>query len=317
MWSEPVSVLIPAFNEAGCITSVIRDVRAVLRDLPHEIIIIDDGSRDETATMAAAEGVRVLRHKRNRGYGASLKTGILAAKNEAIIIMDADGTYPAERIPDLVAALRDVDMVVGMRAKTNMPWNRRPAKWILRLLAQHITSQTIPDLNSGMRAFRRKLVMRYFGVVSDRFSFTTTLTVALLSDNYAVEYIPIDYHERVGKSKIVPWDFVNFTILILRLSMLFNPLKIFIPISFFCFASGAIKFVLDIVFAMERTGHDFGLSLFTQPTVSATAMILLLSGLQLLLIGMMSDGLARKIAMQNPGEYRSHAIEELDTKNGK
>jgi glycosyltransferase involved in cell wall biosynthesis len=310
--NDPFSILIPAYNEAGCIATVIRELRRILQNQTFEVIVIDDGSSDGTAKIALAEGVRVLQHKCNRGYGASLKTGILAAQNDCILIMDADGTYPAESIPEIINTLQESDMVVGMRAKENMALSRKPAKWILRHLAQHITTQKIPDLNSGMRAFRRKLVMRYFGVVSDRFSFTTTLTVALLSDNYVVTYLPIEYHQRVGKSKIVPWDFINFMILILRLSMLFNPLKIFMPIAIFCFFSGAIKFVLDIIFAVEKAGGRIGLFLFSQPTISTTAMILLLSGLQILLIGMMSDGLARKIGLQNPLEYRTHAVVDLD-----
>jgi glycosyltransferase involved in cell wall biosynthesis len=308
--TEPISILIPAFNETGSIAAVIKDLRRVMQNRDYEIIVIDDGSQDDTAAIALAQGVRVLQHKRNRGYGASLKTGILAARNECILIMDADGTYPAEAIPDIVAGVQEADMAVGMRAKENMPFSKRSAKWILRRLAQHITSQKIPDMNSGMRAFRRSLVMRYFGVVSDRFSFTTTLTVALLSDNYTVVYLPIEYHQRVGKSKIVPWDFFNFMILILRLSMLFNPLKVFIPISFFCLATGALKFVLDIVMAVEKAGGHIGWSLFSQPTVSTSAMILLISGLQILLIGMMSDGLARKIGMQNPLDYHTRAVIE-------
>ncbi len=310
--NEPFSILIPAFNEAGSIASVIQGLRTTLQGRTFEIIVIDDGSEDQTARIALEQGVRVLQHKRNRGYGASLKSGILAGRHECLVIMDADGTYPAESIPELVAALNDADMVVGMRAKENIPLLRRPAKWILRRLAQYITAQKIPDLNSGMRAFRRSLVMRYFSVVSDRFSFTTTLTVALLSDGYVVTYLPIEYHQRVGKSKIVPWDFVNFMILTLRLSMLFNPLKIFIPASFMCFVTGAVKFILDIMVAAEKNGGNLGLYLLTHRTISITAMILLLAGLQILLIGMMSDGLARKIGLQNPLEYRTHAVVELD-----
>ncbi len=310
--NEPFSILIPAFNEAGSIASVIQGLRTRLQGREFEIIVIDDGSADQTARIALEQGVRVLQHKRNRGYGASLKSGILAGRHECLVIMDADGTYPAESIPALVDALKDADMVVGMRAKENIPLLRRPAKWILRRLAQYITAQKIPDLNSGMRAFRRSLVMRYFSVVSDRFSFTTTLTVALLSDGYVVTYLPIEYHQRVGKSKIVPWDFINFMILTLRLSMLFNPLKIFIPASFLCFVTGAVKFILDILVAAEKTGGSLGLYILTHRTISITAMILLLAGLQILLIGMMSDGLARKIGLQNPLEYRTHAVVELD-----
>jgi len=310
--NEPFSILIPAFNEAGSIASVIQGLRATLQGREFEIIVIDDGSADQTARIALEQGVRVLQHKRNRGYGASLKSGILAGRHECLVIMDADGTYPAESISELVAALKDADMVVGMRAKENIPLLRRPAKWILRRLAQYITAQKIPDLNSGMRAFRRSLVMRYFSVVSDRFSFTTTLTVALLSDSYVVTYLPIEYHQRVGKTKIVPWDFINFMNQTLRLSMLFNPLKIFIPASFLCFITGAVKFILDIMVAAEKNGGNLGIYILTHRTISITAMILLLAGLQILLIGMMSDGLARKIGLQNPLEYRTHAVVELD-----
>jgi glycosyltransferase involved in cell wall biosynthesis len=307
----PISVIVPAFNEAESIAAVVDHIRTVLNHarIPHELIVIDDGSTDNTGKLAKQAGARVLHHRRNRGYGASLKSGILAARNGVVVIMDADGTYPAERIPDFLEKLQQADIVVGQRSNIDIPLLRRPAKWILRHLAQHITGERIPDLNSGMRAFHRSLVLQYFGVVSDRFSFTTTLTVAALCDNFTITYLPIEYHPRVGKSKIVPWDFINFIILILRLSMLFNPLKVFVPVSMFCFAAGLVKLGLDVYFAELRSGVT-GLSLITQPIVSSTTMIFLISGLQLLMIGMMSDGLARKISLLNPQEYRSRAIED-------
>jgi len=306
----PVSVVIPAFNEEKTIGGVVEEVRRQLdrAGLEHEIIVVDDGS----SGVALAKGAHVIHHRRNRGYGASLKTGIRAARHEVILITDADGTYPAHVIPDLLARLRGADMVVGARVSDNVhiPLMRRPGKWMLGRLAEHITGEKIPDLNSGLRAFRRQCVQQYLPILPDRFSFTTTITVALLSDGYRVEYLPIDYYKRQGKSKIVPWNFFEFVALVLRLSMSFNPLRVFVPVSMVCFLLGLLKLLADIVFAVMRVG-SFGLHLLVEPVVSTTAVVFLLFGLQILLIGMMSDGLARKIAQRIPTEYQSQAVEDL------
>ncbi len=269
---------------------------------------MDDGSKDDTTEKAKKAGARVLRHVKNRGYGAALKTGIKAAKNEILVITDADGTYPSTMIPVLLEKIDNADMVVGSRTGKNVhiPLIRRPAKWILRKLAAYITGENIPDLNSGLRCFRKKAIMQYLPILSDKFSFTTTSTVAMLSDNFRVIYTPIDYLPRVGKSKIVPWDFVNFMTLVVRLSMLFNPLRIFLPVASLFIIMGLFKFSLDIVFAAQRIG-EFSWEILKTRTISTTTLILLLSGLQILLIGMVSDGLIRKIAQRIPSEYISHS----------
>src|SRR5262249_22502084 len=156
----------------------------------HEIIVVDDGSKDKTRRAAEEAGAVVLRHPRNRGYGASLKTGITVAAYDVICITDADGTYPVERIPELLAELRTADMVVGARtgARVAIPLIRKPAKWVLNRLANYITSTKIPDLNSGLRLFRRDAALQYFHMLPDQFSFTTTITMAMLCDKYAVTY---------------------------------------------------------------------------------------------------------------------------------
>ncbi len=309
--NEPVTVIIPAYNEESGIGGVIEELKAVLAQsrIPHEIIVVDDGSTDQTFSAAQRSGARVFQHRRNRGYGAALKTGIMAAQYESIVITDADGTYPVDRIPEILDKLQTADMVVGARISKNISLVRRPAKWILKRLSEYITGDHIPDLNSGLRAFRRHFIRQYFGILPDKFSFTTTSTVAMLCDNYKITYIPIDYYKRSGKSKIVPWDFMNFVTLVLRLSMLFNPLKIFVPIALICFSLGGVKFLLDIVFAVIRT-DKLTFSILTQPVVSTSTLILLLSGLQILLIGMMSDGLSRKIGQRMPSGYRSHSMED-------
>jgi glycosyltransferase involved in cell wall biosynthesis len=274
---------------------------------------VDDGSTDDTAAMARNAGAHVIQHLKNQGYGSSLKTGILAAQHDTIIITDADGTYPCAAIPRLLEALADADLVIGARVSENVhiPMVRKPGKWMLARLAEYISGEKIPDLNSGLRAFRRTTLLPYFNILSDKFSFTTTQTLAMLCNNYKVLNITIDYYPRKGKSKIVAWDFVNFVSLVLRLSMLFNPLKVFVPVSMTCILLSFVKFVLDLLFAIQRAG---GLSwhILAQPTVSTTTLILFLAGIQILLVGMVSDGLSRKIEQYQPDVLkRSHALRDL------
>ena len=290
---QGVSVVIPAFNEESGIGRVIDEVRGCLAGLSTEteIVVVDDGSADRSAEVARAAGARVVRHRSNRGYGAALKTGIAAAAHSRIVILDADGTYPAERIPDLVEALHRADMVVGARTGANVriPLARRPAKWLLSVLANYLTRASIPDLNSGLRAFRREVVLQYFPILPDQFSWTTTLTLAMHCDKYAVAYIPIDYHERTGRSKIVPWDAGSFLVLILRTVMLFRPLRIFLPIVLLCLCYGVVKMTIDM---------------FRDPNISASAILAFNSALLILLIGMVGDAIAARLGRMNPNAVR-------------
>jgi hypothetical protein len=182
-------------------------------------------------------------------------------------------------------------MVVGARMgdKVNVPWMRQPAKYFLRKLAAYIAEQPIPDLNSGLRAFRRDCVRQYFSILPNRFSFTSTITLAYMVDDYFVVYMPIDYRRRVGRSKIVPWHFMDFIVLILRLSMMFNPLKIFLPLALFTGTLGVLKALYDIA------------ALF-----STSAVLLIFISLQLLMIGMVADGVIRRIAQHNQPMVPSH-----------
>ena len=298
---EPVSVIVPAYNEGASVEQVARQVRQVLSGaaIPHEVIIVDDGSTDDTSAAASRSGALVIRHQRNRGYGAALKSGILAARYDAVVITDADGTYPIDCIPTVLLALREADLVIGARVNQNVsiPLSRKPAKWILRRLAEYVSGESIPDLNSGLRGFRRSAMEPYFSILPNKFSFTTTQTLAMLCDNYRVVTVSIDYYRREGKSKVVPWDFVTFVSLVLRVSMLFNPLKVFVPPALLCLALGVLKLALDVVFAIIRAG---GLTwwILLMPAISTSALILILAGIQMLLIGMMSDAMARKIGQQ-------------------
>lgn len=310
-----VSIVIPAYNEEGAVAAQISSIQESMwsHGLRHEIIVVDDGSEDATAQKAIEAGVRVLRKPQNQGYGAAIKTGILAAAYDTIVIIDADGTYPPDQIPDLVSKLETADMVVGARTGTDVhiPWVRRPAKWILGLLANRVSGQSIPDLNSGLRTFRRDCVRQYFSILSNKFSFTTTVTLALLADDYRVVYHPINYYRRLGKSKITPRSFLDFTILVLRMAMLFQPLKIFMPLAFTCGLLGVFKALADIVTVLSRT-PTVDMSIFQYPVMSTSAVLLLLGGLHILLIGMVADGVLRRIGQDNRRLAPSHSVRSYE-----
>jgi glycosyltransferase involved in cell wall biosynthesis len=245
-----LAVLIPAFNEVEGIVRTLAAVRDVLEQMTckTEILVIDDGSTDGTGDAARACGVRVLSHKTNRGYGAALRTGVLNTKAAAVVIMDADCTYPPTAIPKLYEQLDDADMAVGARPMTSrgIAWIRRPAKWFLNRFASYLSNRHIPDLNSGQRAMKREAVMRYLHLLPSGFSFTSTITLALLTNGHHVVYLPIVCNTRVGSSKLRPKEFAAFIMLVLRTIVLFNPLKVFLPIGFLLFLIGSAKLVQDI-----------------------------------------------------------------------
>jgi glycosyltransferase involved in cell wall biosynthesis len=276
-----VSVIIPAFNEAAHVAEGIDAVRNVMdvTGWKYEIIVVDDGSADGTAQRAAQAGVRVLRHKRNRGYGASLKQGIAAAQFDWILITDADGTYPATAIPELLAAARENDMVVGARTgqSVKIPLVRRPAKWFLGRLASYLAGRHLPDLNSGLRLMRKDLVQRYVHLLPSGFSFTTTITLASVCNDHSVEYIPINYLKRQGESKIRPRHAYDFLLLILRTIVFFNPLKVFLPVGAVLFLAGIAKF-----------GYDL-----TRDNLSESAVLGVLGAMVIWAVGLLADQNAR------------------------
>lgn len=245
-----LSVVIPAYNEEGAVRDTVADVRNALEPLaiPYEIIVVDDGSEDGTRAEAEASGAAVHFNQVNSGYGATLKRGVRAAQHEYVAILDADGTYPARYLPEMLKMCRDQDMVVGDRgaAMKNVPLLRRPAKKFLFAFASFLAERRIPDLNSGLRVFRKSELIPFLPLLPQNFSFTTTITLCMSANGKRMIYTPIEYGKRVGKSKIRPFDFVNFIILILRIATLFNPLRVFIPLGLAFMALGFVKLVYDI-----------------------------------------------------------------------
>jgi glycosyltransferase involved in cell wall biosynthesis len=258
-----VSVVVPAYNEEHGIRPVLTSLVQTMNALPavtYEIIVVDDGSTDGTTeAVRDLPGVCVVRHDSNRGYGAALKTGLRHARYEWICITDADGTYPNERIGDLLAATADAHMVVGARTAPGVQdsWLRRLPRTFLRRYAAWVTRRKIDDLNSGLRIFRKDLAERFLHLLPDGFSFTTTITIALLMSYYTVRFIPIGYARRVGKSKIDPiGDTIRFLVLILRTGMYFAPLRTLVPptlVLFLLFSGSAAYDVFWLHDLTEKT----------------------------------------------------------------
>jgi glycosyltransferase involved in cell wall biosynthesis len=290
MRNKGYSIIIPAYNEEGIIGNFLCELVKILdqTDGDYEIIVINDCSTDKTRDGAIASQVPItlLDHACNKGYGAAIKTGIKVAKYETIVITDADSTYPNESIPGLVSVAEneDLDMVVGARVgkNVNIPLIRKPAKWVITKLANYLSGTRIPDLNSGLRVMRKSIVNKFANILPNGFSFTTTITLAMLTNNHSVKYIPIDYFKRKGKSKIRPIiDTLNFIQLIIRTVLYFNPLKVFVPLS--------ILLVLFAFFVLIMSWFLLGSVLDT------TFGVIFMTAVMVLAIGMLADLVDKRI----------------------
>ena len=282
----PISVLIPAYNEEGALASTVAAIesqRAHFNNM--EIVVINDGSDDQTGPIARTLPVTLIEHERNRGYGAALKSGLQRARYDYIVIADADGTYPLEELSNLAAEASAYDMVVGARTGdvVHIPTLRKPGKWIITRLAEYLSGHRIPDLNSGFRIFRKDVALRFLSLYPDGFSFTTTITLAMLTNFHRVKFVPINYHKRVGKSSIHPIrDFTNFTILIIRICASFKPLNVFVPPALFFIVLGLIKGFIDY----HGQGH-----------LGLLAIAVALTGVQMLFIGLLADLIDRRMRL--------------------
>jgi len=276
------SIIIPAYNEEKSIASILLKLSDNLNQShqQYEIIVVNDGSTDGSVEQIKRSAVPIvlIDRKINKGYGASLKEGINAARYDIIVITDADGTYPNERIPELVQiALTDgCDMLVGARIgkDAKIPFVRKPAKWVIGKLANYLGEYKIPDINSGLRVMRKSIVKKFFNILPNGFSFTTTITLAMLTNGHAVKYVPIEYFKREGKSKIRPIrDTLNFVQLIVRTVMYFNPLRIFIPLSLILALGGVVIFLIGKLYFDLVFDSTFNVLFFTSITSLSIGML--------------------------------------------
>ena len=277
-----VSIVIPAYNEEDTIASVLEEVCALLHEdnLINEIIVVDDGSVDNTAQAASKFPVKVVRHPYNKGYGAALKTGLRNTTNGYIFIMDSDGQHQATDIPKLLEHIETFDMVVGSReGYSNQDWLRKPGKWLLSRVANYLSNMKIPDINSGFRLIRKSCVEEFMHILPNGFSFSTTISLAMIQGGYNVKYVPITVLKRSGGKSCVRNGRDGFAtiLLITRCISLFNPLKIYAPIA------GAILF-FSVLFAA------YGLIFYG--SFPKTAIMTFVSGILVLLFGILSDQLA-------------------------
>ncbi len=275
---KEATIIIPSFNEEKGIGSVLEGMKKFSSEF--EIIVVDDGSKDTTSSIVKKfPEVKLIRHDVNKGYGAAIKTGVRQASSDIIIITDADATYPSQKIPDLLKKYREgnIDMVVGARTGENVkiPLIRKPAKWFIKKLADYLSGENIIDINSGLRLIRKDLISKFNRILPEGFSFTMTITLALLTNGYRVEYIPIDYHKREGKSKLRPLrDTYGFLKLIVRTVLYFQPLKVFMPLSFLFFIVGFILLLYRI---------------FIAEAFVTTITLLFMAAFQLFIVGLLAD----------------------------
>jgi glycosyltransferase involved in cell wall biosynthesis len=286
------SLIIPVYNEEAAVEETVRSAHESLARTGEsfEIVVIDDGSNDGTGAILDSLEIahlRVLRNPVNRGYGASLKRGIRRSRGDLLGITDADGTYPVVVIPELIRTLHDADadMVVGARTKSgaHIPLVRRPAKAIVAWLANLLISTRVPDVNSGLRVFRRDLAEQFMHLYPTRFSFTITITLAALSSDHHVVFVPIDYFERKGRSTLDSHvsgiaNFLAFLGIVVRIVTYFRPLRFFVWPSAFLTLTG-----LGILAYTVATEHN----------VTDSGLLFLLAGLQVGLFGLLADVVAR------------------------
>jgi len=271
---EQTTVVIPAFNEAGSIASVVAELRQAAR-WP-EIIVVDDGSVDDTEARARAAGARVVRHPYNKGNGAAVKSGIRNANTPFIVIVDADGQHRPSDAVHLVSHLGEYDLVIGARApQTHASLVRRVGNALLNGVASYLTRQPIPDLTSGFRAARREHLVEFLHLLPNGFSTPTTTTLAFIKAGYSVRFEPIEAAKRQGTSKIrLGSDGVGFFLILLKVITIYSPLRIFVPISVASFLLGAAYAVWTIL---------------TQSHVTNSSVLLIVLSVVIFLVGLISE----------------------------
>lgn len=271
-----ISIVIPAKNEASNLKIWLP--RLVAWGGYHELIVVDDGSDDNTADIAVAQGAKVVRHPESLGNGAAVKHGFREASGDIVVFMDADGQHQPEDIPRLLEEMKrtDADMVVGARdASGQASKARHLANTFYNWFSSQVAGQKIQDLTSGFRVVKAKRFAEFLNLLPNGFSYPTTSTMAFFRSGYLVRYIPIDVHKRTGKSHIKPLkDGARFLIIIFKVATLYSPLKVFIPIAAMCFILGLARYV----YTYTQMG-----------TFTNMSALLMVTSVQIFLIGLVSE----------------------------
>ena len=277
MANPSVSIIIPAYNEGEAIGTTLQKIVDLKLPEKYEIIVVDDGSQDKTSEIAGGFPVRLFRHHSNKGYGASLKTGIRKATGDYVILMDGDGQHDPKYIHEIETRLENADMVIGERSQTSFQVKRRKAgKRLIKRIGEYLVEQKLPDYNSGFRGFHRETISGMLHLMPNGFSFSTTSTLSFLKEGYNIDTFPIEVSERIGRKSNVKMvkDGSKTILLLFRIIMLFNPLKVFFPASI-------ISFVLGLGFGIA--GYLF----FDR--FSNGAVVLTMLGMFLFFIGLVAD----------------------------
>lgn len=275
--SHKTSIIIPAYNEEGAIRFGLEKLIDLDFHNKYEIIYIDDGSTDKTAEIVREFPVKLCQHNVNKGYGAALKTGIRRATGDKIVILDSDGQHDPENIQKIIEMLDDFDMVIGERSSDSFQVkNRQSGKKLIKWVGEYMVEQKLPDYNSGFRGFRRTIIHSMLHLMPNGFSFSTTSTLAFLKEGFTIGTFPIKVNERVGRKSNVKFakDGTKTMLLIFRIIMLFNPLKIFFPASVFFILVG-------LAFGI------YGYAMFSR--FSNSAILLTTLGMFLFFIGLIAD----------------------------
>ena len=281
-----VTIIIPAYNEEEAIGDFLTGLLSGLKtSLLWEIIIVNDGSSDRTSEIVKAYDVKLLNHSSNKGYGAALKTGIRESTGRHILICDSDGQHSIEDINKIIS-IKGSLMVVGQRGSdSHVQANRIAGKTILRLFANFLMGEKIPDLNSGLRLIHSNTIKKYLHILPDSFSASTTMTMLFLKRKYDIRWEKIITKERIGNSSVRQITHGLYTILLMmRILMLFNPLKIFMSTS-------AVFFTFGFLWGIYHLADGGGLSIF--------AAVYLILSVQLFLYGLIAD----QISMQRLEKY--------------
>ncbi len=277
-----LTIIIPCFNEEPGIKKTIEDLLHYKNNTGWDILVIDDGSTDSTSNILSLfnKDISIITHSVNKGYGASLKTGILNTSTDFVAFYDADGQHRPEDLENMFKKISDFDMLVGARGKnSHQDWMRKPGKWVLSKVANYLTNRNIPDLNSGLRVIKREKIVNLLHLFPDGFSFSTTSTIAFMYLSQKVDYYPIRVNKRIGNSTVKQIKHGRSTLLlILRLIILFNPLKVFLPISFWMIFIGVIY---EVIFGI--------IILYPEVKLIAAAFFMILTGIMIFFFGLIAD----------------------------